>query len=173
MTVLSADMKRVVQEQRLAYIATVCPDGSPNLSPKGTIRVWDDSHLVFADVCSPGTMENVAHNPTIEINVVDTFARRGYRFKGQASVISEGPVFDSAIELYSNGEQGTQNGIAGMIRSIVLVEVTQARPVVSPGYTPGVTEEAMKELREKIFPGRKIKTLQPAPSGEGMAVVEW
>lgn len=34
-------------------------------------------------------------------------------------------------------------------------------------------EGAMKELREKILLGKKIKTLQPAPSGEGMAVVEW
>ncbi len=49
-------MIRVVQEQRLAYVATVCSDGTPNLSPKGTIRVWDDSHLIFADICSPGTM---------------------------------------------------------------------------------------------------------------------
>jgi cytolysin-activating lysine-acyltransferase len=37
----------------------------------------------------------------------------------------------------------------------------------------GGQDEAMKELREKVFAGRKIKTLQPAPSGEGMAVVEW
>lgn len=37
----------------------------------------------------------------------------------------------------------------------------------------GGQEEAMKELREKVFAGRKIKTLQPAPSGEGMVVVEW
>ncbi len=37
----------------------------------------------------------------------------------------------------------------------------------------GGADEAMKELREKIFPGQKIKTLQPAPSGDGMAVVEW
>lgn len=145
MTVLSDDMKRVVQQQRLAYVATVCSDGSPNLSPKGTIRVWDDSHLVFADICSPGTMENLAHRPTVEINVVDAFARRGYRFKGQASILSEGPVFESAMQLYSNGEQGTQNGIAARIQSIVLVEVEQAQPVVSPGYVPGITEEAMKE----------------------------
>ncbi|WP_157467826.1 pyridoxamine 5'-phosphate oxidase family protein [Edaphobacter aggregans] len=34
---LTADMKRVVAEQRLAFVATVCPDGTPNLSPKGTI----------------------------------------------------------------------------------------------------------------------------------------
>jgi hypothetical protein len=36
MAILTEDMKRVVREQRLGFIATVCPDGTPNLSPKGT-----------------------------------------------------------------------------------------------------------------------------------------
>jgi predicted pyridoxine 5'-phosphate oxidase superfamily flavin-nucleotide-binding protein len=36
MGVLTADMKRVVEQQRLGFVATVCPDGTPNLSPKGT-----------------------------------------------------------------------------------------------------------------------------------------
>ncbi|MDA0734146.1 MAG: pyridoxamine 5'-phosphate oxidase family protein [Chloroflexi bacterium] len=142
---LSEDMKRVVSEQRLAYVATVCPDGTPNLSPKGTIRVWDHDHLVFADICSPGTLENLRQNPAIEINVVDTFARRGYRFKGQASVVTQGPVYEGAMKLYGNGEQGTQHGIASLIRAIVLVAVEQAQAVISPGYTPGVTEAQMKE----------------------------
>ena len=52
MGVLTDDMKRVVREQRLGYIATVCPDGTPNLSPKATMKVWDDDHLVFADLAS-------------------------------------------------------------------------------------------------------------------------
>ena len=39
---LDDDMKRVVNEQRLAYVASVCPDGTPNLSPQGTSAVWDD-----------------------------------------------------------------------------------------------------------------------------------
>jgi len=45
-------MKRVVEEQRLGFVATVCPDGTPNLSPKGTVSVWDDDHLVFANIRS-------------------------------------------------------------------------------------------------------------------------
>ena len=49
MSILTDDMKRVVREQRLGYIATVCPDGTPNLSPKATMKVWDDDHLVFDD----------------------------------------------------------------------------------------------------------------------------
>jgi len=43
-------MKRVVREQRLGFIATMCAYGTPNLSPKGTTKVWDDDHLVFADI---------------------------------------------------------------------------------------------------------------------------
>src|SRR5690242_17710078 len=37
--ILTEDMKRVVTEQRLAFVATVCPDGTPNLLPKGTSAV--------------------------------------------------------------------------------------------------------------------------------------
>src|SRR5579859_7115926 len=84
MAMLTSDMKRVVREQRLGYVATVCPDHTPNLSPKGTTTVWKDDYLVFADICSPGTVENLRHNPAVEINVVDPILRKGYRFKGSA-----------------------------------------------------------------------------------------
>lgn len=46
--ILTEDMKRLVREQGLGFYATVCEDGSPNLSPKGTTRVWDDDHLFLA-----------------------------------------------------------------------------------------------------------------------------
>jgi hypothetical protein len=39
MATLTEDMKQVIREQRLGYVATVCPDGTPNLSPKGTTTV--------------------------------------------------------------------------------------------------------------------------------------
>jgi len=59
------DMKRIVAQQKLAFVATVCPDGTPNLSPKGTIAVWDDTHLVLADIRSPGTVANLKVNPRL------------------------------------------------------------------------------------------------------------
>src|SRR5262245_6827803 len=77
-------MRRVIAEQRLGFFATVCPDGTPNVSPKGTIAVWDDDHLVFLDLASPQTVENLRSNPAIEVNVVDQVVRKGYRFKGTA-----------------------------------------------------------------------------------------
>src|SRR5215831_18695182 len=100
MGLLTEDMKRVAREQRCGFIATVCPDGTPNLSPKGTTTAWDDDHLVFADIHSPGTIANLRQNPHIEVNVVDPFARKGYRFKGTASVLTEGPQYDAMVAFY-------------------------------------------------------------------------
>jgi len=81
MGILTDDMKRLVEEQRLGFCATVCADGSPNLSPKGSTRVWDDDHLFFADICSPQTTANVRAGSLVEVNVVDPFVRnlRGHR----------------------------------------------------------------------------------------------
>ncbi|MGA7633954.1 MAG: pyridoxamine 5'-phosphate oxidase family protein [Terriglobales bacterium] len=39
MGILTEDIKRLVSEQRLGFVAIVCPDGTPNLSPKGTTAV--------------------------------------------------------------------------------------------------------------------------------------
>ena len=90
MGILTEDMKRVVPEQRLGFVATVCPDGTPNLSPKGTTAVWDDDHIVFADIRSPSKVSNLRRNPSTEINLVDPMVRKGYRFKGVASALTEG-----------------------------------------------------------------------------------
>ena len=63
LTVLDDEMQRVVREQRLGFVATVSADGTPNLSPKGTLDVWDDEHLVFLDIHSPATVANLAPGP--------------------------------------------------------------------------------------------------------------
>src|ERR687884_471164 len=98
---LTADMQRVLNEQRLGFVATVCEDGTPNLSPKATTTVWDDDHLIFADIRSPQTIANLRANPNIEVNVVDPVIRKGYRFKGVASVLTEGPTFEEAMRRYA------------------------------------------------------------------------
>lgn len=141
MTILTEDMKRAVSVH-LGMVATVCPDGTPNLSPKGTTAVWDDDHLVFAHVCSPGTVSNLASNPAIEINVVDPLIRKGYRFKGTAEVFTHGTVFERGIHFYE--ERGTVNA-RERILAIVLVAVERAVPVLSPAYDMGATEAELKE----------------------------
>jgi len=107
MGMLTADMRRIVGEQRLGFVATVCPDGTANLSPKGTTAVWDDDHLIFANIRSPGTLANLRQNASVEVNVVDPILRKGYRFKGAASILESGAVYDKAIAFYK--ERGVVN----------------------------------------------------------------
>ena len=133
---LDEDMRRVVREQSLGFVATVCPDGTPNLSPKGTTIVWDDDHLVFLDVHSPNTVANLGSNPSVEINVVDPIVRKGYRFKGRAEVLTEGALHDEILDTFQR-ERGTD---VTRVRSVVLVEVDVAAPLVSPAYDSGPDE---------------------------------
>ena len=138
---LIADMKRVVAEQRLVYVATVCPDGTPNLSPKGTIAVWDDDHLVFADIRSPGTIANLKSNPAVELNIVDPFRRKGYRFKGTGQVIEDGERFQEIMRFYRGRWQDTAKSRESRIRRFVLVKVDTALPLISPAYDDGSMDE--------------------------------
>jgi predicted pyridoxine 5'-phosphate oxidase superfamily flavin-nucleotide-binding protein len=138
---LTTDMKRIVNEQRLAYVATVCPDGTPNVSPKGTIAVWDDDHLVFADIRSPGTIENLMRNPAVELNVVDPFVRKGYRFKGTGKAIVDGDLFEDIMRFYRGRWVDTTKNKESRIRGFVLVEVETALPLISPAYDDGSADE--------------------------------
>ena len=146
MGILTLDMRRVVEEQRLGFVATVCPDGTPNLSPKGTTAVWDDDHLVFANIRSPGTLANLRQNPSVEINLVDPFVRNGYRFKGVASILESGPLYDQLIAFYK--ERGSQ---VSVIREIVMVRVQRAQPIISPAYDLGLTEDEVRARFERHF----------------------
>lgn len=135
MGILTIEIKDFIKKQKLAFVATVCPNGTPNLSPKGTTNVWDDDHLIFADIHSPGTVENLLENPSIEINIVDFFVRKGYRFKGVGKVVSEGPLFNEIISFYQNA------GSKFTIKNVVLVKIERVLPVWSPAYDTGISEE--------------------------------
>jgi uncharacterized protein len=137
MGILTEDMKRVVNEQQLGFIATICPDSTPNLSPKGTTAVLDDDHLVFADVCSPGTIANLRLNPAVEINVVDPLCRKGYRFKGVAAILSEGPRFEEVLEFLSEARvdqrQASRRSVEGNSRCSPDFARIRRRPERSSG----------------------------------------
>jgi uncharacterized protein len=139
-------MKRVVLEQRLGFVATVCADGTPNLSPKGTTTVLDDGHLLFADIHSPGTVRNLELNPSIEINVVDPIVRKGYRFKGRAEAYRSGETYERGRRLLA--ERG-YNASRERVRTIVVVRIEQAMPLTSPAYDSGASEDEVAQVWER------------------------
>lgn len=132
-------IKKFLDEQKLGYVATVSPDGTPNLSPKGTIIAWDKNTIAFADIRSPNTMKNLESNPNLEINVVDPLLRKGFRFKGIARIIKNGKKYDEILNHYR------ERGVKSSIGAIVLVDVINICEVTSPLYDLGYSEEQMKE----------------------------
>ena len=141
MAAIPQSYRDLFDKKSFAHIATVGADGTPNVSPKGTIAVWDDDHLVFADLRSPGTVENLRSNPSVEVNVVDQLSRKGYRLKGTAVVHTDGDDFERGVQFYE------QRGLARpreRIHSIVVIEVDRVLPVTSPAYVLGATEEELR-----------------------------
>ena len=145
MVIITEEIKNFVNFQKLGYVATISADNTPKLSPKGTIMVLDESHLSFAHIHSPQTVENLKHNPSIEINVVDRFSRRGYRFKGIAEIISSGDKFSKIISYYKT------LGVKSSIKSIILVKIEKLSEILSPLYDLGYTEEELKTKWKKHY----------------------
>ena len=139
------NIKNFVNFQKLGYVATISKDGTPNLSPKGTIAVIDESTLVFADIRSPQTMQNLKENSSIEINVVDPFQRSGYRFKGDGKIIIEGSEFDKILDYYANA------GVKSKINSVVVVDVRSMSEVTSPSYDLGATKDELVSKWKKYY----------------------
>jgi len=145
MTEFNDEIKNLVNFQKLGYVATVSPDGTPNLSPKGTIAILDDSRLVFANIRSPKTIENLTKNPSIEINVIDPFSRLGYRFKGLAQILSNGKDFENILDYFK------QKGIKSSISHIVVVDVTSFSEITSPSYDLGLNKDDLVKKWKQYY----------------------
>lgn len=136
---IDADMRAVVESAHLAFVATVTPDGRPNLSPKGTIRVLDDQRLFFLDLASPQTRKDIEKNAWMEVNVVDALSRRGYRFFGKATA-----HVDDALAAEAKARVFAEEGAEYPTRGVVVLTVERALPLRSPGYQHVPDEHAMR-----------------------------
>ena len=145
MITIPNDIKNFVNFQKLGYVATISQDGTPNLSPKGTIAVIDESTLVFADIRSPQTMQNLQENPSVEINVVDPFQRTGYRFKGDGKIINNGSEFEKILEYY------VKTGVKSKINAVVIVDVKSMSEITSPSYDLGATKDELVSKWKKYY----------------------
>ena len=91
---LPEKVKETIAEIRPGIIATASKDGKPNVSAKGSFRVLDDDHVVFADISSPRTIANLRENPNVSILVVHPKSMRGCRIWGKGEILDSGELFE-------------------------------------------------------------------------------
>ena len=150
---LNSFAKQIIERFPLGYVATVTPDGMPSLSPKGTFFVLDDETIAFAEIRSPNTMINLANLPCVDINFVDIWLRKGVRIAGPVEVIGrETDEFKTLLPIW----KVPFPALASRINAIVKVKTETVKPLSTPPYDDGVTEEEMvalyKQKWSEIYP---------------------
>ena len=138
---LTPDMKRVIEEQRLGFVATAAPDGTPNVSPKGPFAVLGDRTIAFGEIRSPGTIRNLRANPRIEVNFVDVFVRKGYRFAGTATVLERG-------EPGGVPPARTHGAAVGSAPVELPAPVVDKKPLAGPARRPAAFAQAIARFHQ-------------------------
>jgi len=75
-------------------VATADRDGWPNIGPKGSVMVVDDSTLAFGELVGRKTFSNIKENPKVAVAVVDFAKRSGYRFVGETEIETTGDLYE-------------------------------------------------------------------------------
>lgn len=127
-----------INRVRLGFVATVTPGGRPAVSPKGTFVVLDEKTLAFGEIRSPGTMTNLSHQPMVEVNFVDSFTRKGCRVSGATRLVRRGTdefarLIPEWIALWGD--------LTDRINALVLIDVATCKPLSTPPYDDGASEE--------------------------------
>lgn len=93
---LTEDMKNMIAAQ-LSFIATVDEAGHPQIGPKGTLRVLDDTHLIYNEHTGKQAWHNVEANHKVVVATVNHAAFKGYRFEGLAEVHQADAIYEEAV----------------------------------------------------------------------------
>jgi hypothetical protein len=109
----------------VCLLATVGPDG-PNISPKGSMLVFDDQHLAYWERSKKKALENLQHDKRVVMMYSNFKAQRdgtlpsGFlRFWGTAELHESGPIHDAIFAKLSKREQehvGADTGIGVLIK---------------------------------------------------------
>ncbi|MFO1414531.1 MAG: pyridoxamine 5'-phosphate oxidase family protein [Burkholderiales bacterium] len=139
MSLLTTEVATAARDSVLCWLATVDADGQPNVSPKEIYAVFDDSHIVVANIASPRTVRNIAASSKVCVTFVDVFVQKGFKVYGAATNVGKDePDFDRwAAPLLRMA------GARFPIHSVIVVRASGVEPVVAPSYRlyPEVTTE--------------------------------
>ena len=118
MTKLSEEAKKAIGEIHPSLVATTNRTGKPNVSAKGSLRVLDDEHVVFADIASPRTVANITENHQVAIICLDAAARKGCRIWGKGRIFNSGDLFDQLTSEYAEKNMEVKNVVKVAVEEV-------------------------------------------------------
>ena len=138
---LTKQMVQLIKTYTIGCVATVRPDGAPAVSPKATFLVLDDHTIAFANIRSPGTVENLRWRSEVEVNFLDVFARIGCRVRGAGSYIPGDETKSDLRALFKD----QWPDLYELIQGVVIIKVTEAEILSSPSYDVGAVADQLTE----------------------------
>ncbi len=93
---------------KLGWVATASRDGVPKATPKGSVKLLDEHHVLFADLFSLEDKERTYWRTTRPSRHCGRRVRRARadQLKGTAVVISSGPSFDETAKQIRESAKG-------------------------------------------------------------------
>jgi uncharacterized protein len=117
------------------YPCLVATNGSegPNITPKGSMIVYDDAHLAWWERSKRAVLENLGHDPRVCVMYANFKAQRdgvldsGFlRFFGSVALHESGPVREKIFSMLLPREQshvGAEAGIGVLVRIDKAIDV--------------------------------------------------
>jgi len=78
-------------------VGTASKDGWPQISPKGSVMVYDRETLAYWERAKRSAMENLEENPRVVVYYNNQATRTRWRFYGIATIHESGPIRDDVM----------------------------------------------------------------------------
>ena len=99
MTAVPKRARDLMSHGKVMALATASADGEPNVVPMQQCWWYDDNTMVVGDFFMDATKANVQENGRASFSLWQDKPSEGYKFKGAAEYLANGPEYDLA-----NGE---------------------------------------------------------------------
>ncbi len=101
-SLIPPEAKKIIESNPVA-IATITPEGQPNVIAAAAVQVVSDNQLLITDVYMNQTLRDLANNSHVAIAAWDK-DMNGYKFLGTAAYHTSGPWMDKVKTIPENSE---------------------------------------------------------------------
>lgn len=129
---MTKEMQEMFNRTGIKQLATADKNGVPNVVPINFMKILDDETILASAVFMTKTFYNLKENPVCALSIWEGFT--GYQFKGSASVVTSGPVFEETDTW--TVEEGKKLGLPLKSKGAVLIKLTDIFSI-SPGPDAG------------------------------------
>ena len=108
-------------------VGTATKDGRPQISPKGSVMVFDKESLAYWERSLRSSLDNVAENPHVVVYYSNPEKRIRWRFYGTAKVYDSGPIRDEVMGRTVQAEldrDPERKGVAVVVRVDLINELS-------------------------------------------------